>query len=88
MYFVLDLTGQLELSPKGYVNKTLIKVSALEAWTVVSEQQVNLYTSSRAPSPNTIFLLFLWDITSISFVLLDPPEDPREPAVHAGGAEV
>ncbi len=57
MYFVLDLTGQLELSPKGYVNKTLIKVSALEAWTVVSEQQVNLYTSSRAPSPNTIFFI-------------------------------
>ena len=52
MYFVLDLTGQLELSPKGYVNKSLMKVSALEACTVVSEQQVNFSTSSRAPYLN------------------------------------
>ncbi len=54
LYFVLDLTGQLKLSPKGYVNKSLIKVSALEACTVVSKQQINLSTSSRAPSPPPI----------------------------------
>ncbi len=42
------------MSPKGYVNKSLIKVSALEACTVVSKQQINLSTSCRATSPPLI----------------------------------
>ena len=54
IYFVLDLTGQLKPSPKGFVNKSLIKVSTLEAYTVVFEQQINLSTFRRAPSPPLI----------------------------------
>ncbi len=52
MYFVLDLTGQLESSPKGYNNKALINVSALIACTVVSEQRVNI--SPRPPEPRRL----------------------------------
>ena len=51
MYFVHDLTGQLKLTPKGYVNKWLIKVSAPTAVQLFSS---NVSTPPSSPEPRRL----------------------------------
>ncbi len=63
---MLDLTGQLKLSPKGYVNGSLTKVSALEACTVVFEQQIKLSHNKTFASESTAY--------PASFAAVVPPK--------------
>ncbi len=56
MYFVLILTGQPKPLLKGYVNISLIKVSALKAVTFIFVRRNYLFIPSRAPlsPPNMV----------------------------------